>query len=147
MIKKHTPLCQETRSFKNLSPLYACMHVCIHVIVWAMGIEGEGLAFMMLCVKILHVVFSCMGKRWTFLRGYYYIFFLPLPMYQVLILRFCFVANFVLWDHVLGKDASKARHQMQSVQHKHRLRPCLPVLAGSFGLVFLLHWPDDVWWD
>ena len=50
---------------------------------------------------------------------------LPLPMPYVLILGFCFVANFGLWGNVLGKDSSKPRHRIQDVWCEHRLRPCL----------------------
>lgn len=86
--------------------------------------RGESLAFLMFCVRILHVVFLHVWQKRDFSKGLP-LHPLPLPMPQVFLLGFCFVANFVFRDNVLGKDASKPRHHMQNVWWERKSRPVL----------------------
>lgn len=74
-------------------------------------------------------------------------------MHWVLILGFCFVANFVLCGHILKTDAFKL-HQKQHMWCEHGKavsaertvhQSTLQVFPYSlFDLVILLHWPDEV---
>lgn len=81
------------------------------------------------------------------------VYSLLLPMHWVLILGFCFVADFVLCGHVLKTDAFKLRQKQhmwcEHVKAVSAGGPCIRALYNSlflslFDLVILLHWPDEV---